>query len=103
MEFFSWSIHQTFQKDNFLQMHTPIITSNDAEGAGEQFQVQNGKGTSNDWRVRVLWIPCLKTSCLEPFFGKPAYLTVSGQLHAETYACALSKVYTFGPTFRAEQ
>ena len=89
------SIHNFFQEDGFLYVHTPIITASDCEGAGEMFQ------------VTTLDLPKL-TTLDEPvdfafdFFDRPSYLTVSGQLEAETYACALGKVYTFGPTFRAE-
>lgn len=78
----SYGIHTFFQKQGFVQVHTPIITTSDCEGAGEMFQVVTGEK--------------------EEFFGRPAGLTVSGQLQAEVYAQALGKVYTFGPTFRAE-
>ncbi|MCH9609673.1 MAG: Asparagine--tRNA ligase [Chlamydiales bacterium] len=78
----SYATHRFFQEKGFLNLHTPIITLSDCEGAGELFEV--------------------KTSEKEDFFGSPAYLTVSGQLNAEIYSCALSDVYTFGPTFRAE-
>ncbi len=74
-------IHEFFNKEGFIYVHTPIITSNDAEGAGEAFLVSTENGT---------------------FYDKQGTLTVSGQLHAEGYAQALGKVYTFGPTFRAE-
>ncbi|OQR81472.1 asparaginyl-tRNA synthetase [Thraustotheca clavata] len=83
----SQGLHSYFQSNEFVQVHTPILTSNDCEGAGEQFRVER---ESTDGKKS------------DPFFGLPAYLTVSGQLHAEMYACAMSKVYTFGPTFRAE-
>ncbi|CAH0476415.1 unnamed protein product [Peronospora belbahrii] len=77
-------LHAYFQENEFLHLHSPILTSNDCEGAGEMFRI--GKiGEKN-----------------EEFFDTPTYLTVSGQLHCEMYACALGKVYTFGPTFRAE-
>lgn len=89
----SYAIHKYFQENGFFYIHTPIITASDCEGAGQMFQV----------------------TCLPPdpeknkdidynndFFGKKTYLTVSGQLEGETYACALGKIYTFGPTFRAE-
>ncbi|TMW63518.1 hypothetical protein Poli38472_002459 [Pythium oligandrum] len=79
----SQGIHTYFQENDFYQLHSPILTSNDCEGAGEMFRVTRTDGKDD-------------------FFGGPAYLTVSGQLHGEMYACALSKVYTFGPTFRAE-
>ncbi|MFT5729965.1 MAG: asparaginyl-tRNA synthetase [Desulforhopalus sp.] len=82
----SYAVHQFFQERGFAQVHTPIITTSDCEGAGEMFQVTatQEKGKS------------------EHFFGRPAGLTVSGQLQAEVYAMALGDVYTFGPTFRAE-
>jgi len=85
----AFAVHQFFQSRDFVHVHTPIITASDCEGAGEMFRVTTLKGRPG-----------------EPpeadFFGKPSYLTVSGQLEAETFACALSNVYTFGPTFRAE-
>jgi len=80
-------------------VHTPIITASDAEGAGEMFRVS----TLDVVNCRAL--PCTPegtTDFSQDFFGKEAFLTVSGQLNVETYCCALSKVYTFGPTFRAE-
>lgn len=92
----SFAIHRFFQERDFIYIHTPIITGSDCEGAGEMFQVTTlpiedpprtdagGVDYSND------------------FFGKKASLTVSGQLEGETYACALKNIYTFGPTFRAE-
>ena len=84
----SFAVHQYFTQHGFYQVHTPIITGSDAEGAGEMFRV-----TTKD--------PSQKSD--EPdFFGKETNLTVSGQLEAETYAMGLGKVYTFGPTFRAE-
>ncbi len=78
----SMAIHEFFNKEGFIYTHTPIITGNDAEGAGEGFKVVADGN--------------------EDFFNKDASLTVSGQLHAESFAQALKKVYTFGPTFRAE-
>ncbi|GCL59430.1 asparagine--tRNA ligase [Microcystis aeruginosa] len=83
------AIHTFFQEKGFIWVHTPIITANDCEGAGELFTV-----TSLDLKKPA--------NFAEDFFGKPAYLTVSGQLQAEVMAMALSNVYTFGPTFRAE-
>lgn len=80
------AIHEFFQDQGFVYVHTPIITGNDAEGAGEVFTVT----TRNDGKYD------------EDFFGKHASLTVSGQLHVEAYALAFRDVYTFGPTFRAE-
>ncbi|MGB0583224.1 MAG: asparagine--tRNA ligase, partial [Limisphaerales bacterium] len=81
----SFAVHQFFQERGFHYVHTPIITTSDCEGAGELFQ---------------LTTPSLDSK--EEFFGRPAFLTVSGQLEAETLACSMSKVYTFGPTFRAD-
>ncbi len=91
----SYAIHRFFQERGFIYVHSPIITGSNCEGAGEMFQVTtldlqrlaHGEGEV-DFR--------------EDFFGKPASLTVSGQLEAEIYALALGKVYTFAPTFRAE-
>ncbi len=83
------AVHRFFQERDFVHVHTPIITASDCEGAGEMFRVTTLKGNIDR----------------EPeadFFEKPTYLTVSGQLEAESFACALSRVYTFGPTFRAE-
>lgn len=90
------AIHQFFQERGFLWVHTPIITSSDCEGAGEMFAVTNFK---------LPQIPLTENQTVDynqDFFGKPAYLTVSGQLEAEVMAMAFSNVYTFGPTFRAE-
>ena len=92
----SYAIHKFFQEKGFVYVHTPIITSSDAEGAGEMFNV-NSFDLSN--------IPLddkNKIDYSKDFFGKPAHLTVSGQLDVETYASAFRNVYTFGPTFRAE-
>jgi asparaginyl-tRNA synthetase len=83
----SYAVHQFFQDRGFAQVHTPIITTSDCEGAGEMFQVVTGKPGSRE----------------DHFFGRPAGLTVSGQLQAEVFALALGDVYTFGPTFRAEK
>lgn len=92
----SFAIHEYFNKNGFFYMHTPIITGSDAEGAGEMFHVStldpkdpplNDKG---------------EIDYAQDFFGKETNLTVSGQLEVETYAMSLGKVYTFGPTFRAE-
>jgi asparaginyl-tRNA synthetase len=91
----SFSVHQFFQERGFLYVHTPIITSSDCEGAGQLFRV-----TTLD-----LANPPRQDGGIDftkDFFGRPTYLTVSGQLQVEAYACALGKVYTFGPTFRAE-
>lgn len=101
----AFAIHQYFQERGFLYIHTPIITASDAEGAGAMFQVttldleglaKNGGSGKNHTTGGGL------IDYRKDFFGKPCYLTVSGQLEAETYAAALSRVYTFGPTFRAE-
>jgi asparaginyl-tRNA synthetase len=85
----AFAVHQFFQERDFVYVHTPIITASDCEGAGEMFRVTTLKGS-------------LDEKPQTDFFGKPAYLTVSGQLEGETFACALSNIYTFGPTFRAE-
>lgn len=89
----SKSIHDFFQEQGFLYIHAPVITASDCEGAGEMFKV-----TTFD----LAKLPPKGPDYGQDFFGKPAYLTVSGQLQAEIFACALGKVYTFGPTFRAE-
>jgi asparaginyl-tRNA synthetase len=83
------AVHEFFQSRDFVCVHTPVITASDCEGAGEMFRVTTLKGNIDEKPA-------------DDFFGKPAYLTVSGQLEGETFACALSNIYTFGPTFRAE-
>jgi len=92
----SFAVHNYFQNNGFVYVNTPIITGSDAEGAGEMFKVtalpfENTPKTEEG-----------KVNYKEDFFGKETNLTVSGQLEAETYAMALGQVYTFGPTFRAE-
>ena len=89
------SIHQFFQDEGFLYVQTPIITASDCEGAGAMFRV-----TTLDLAKPPVDEKGVDFS--QDFFDRPSYLTVSGQLEAEIYACALGKVYTFGPTFRAE-
>ncbi len=86
----AFAVHRFFQERDFTCVHTPIITASDCEGAGEMFRVT----TLPDDQI---------AQDADDFFGKRAYLTVSGQLEGETFACALSNIYTFGPTFRAEQ
>jgi asparaginyl-tRNA synthetase len=96
------AVHEFFQKRGFIYCHTPLITCSDCEGAGEMFCVttlladkgkpKNPPMTKDD-----------KVDYSQDFFKRPAFLTVSGQLNAEIYATAMSKVYTFGPTFRAEE
>ncbi len=92
----SFAIHEYFQQNGFNYMHTPIITGSDAEGAGEMFKVTNfnlkNPPLNEDGTINYK----------EDFFAKETNLTVSGQLEAETFAMGLGKVYTFGPTFRAE-
>ena len=92
----SFAVHKYFTENGFYNMHTPIITGSDAEGAGEMFRVSTldakNPPLTEDGKVDYS----------QDFFGKEANLTVSGQLEAETYAMSLGKVYTFGPTFRAE-
>ena len=99
------AIHAYFQQSGFVYVQTPLITASDCEGAGELFRVTTldlddvdkiPKAKDEDGKE----LP--QADYKEDFFGKPAYLTVSGQLGAETHACALGDVYTFGPTFRAE-
>lgn len=92
----AYAIHQYFQDRDFVYVHTPIITGSDAEGAGEMFRVttldlENAPKTKDG-----------KVDFAEDFFGKETNLTVSGQLNGETYAMAFRNIYTFGPTFRAE-
>ena len=93
----AYATHRFFQERGFLYVHTPIITASDCEGAGEMFQV-----TSLDLDRPPRRKEDGAVEYGSDFFGKRASLTVSGQLEAETFACALSDVYTFGPTFRAE-
>ncbi len=92
----SFAVHQYFQEQGFVYVNTPIITGSDAEGAGEMFKVTalpfNNTPRTEDGAINYK----------EDFFGKETNLTVSGQLEAETFAMALGQVYTFGPTFRAE-
>src|SRR5258705_13901691 len=85
----AFAVHQFFQDRGFVYVHTPIITASDCEGAGEMFRVTALKGNIDE-------------KPQADFFGRQTYLTVSGQLEGETFACALSNIYTFGPTFRAE-
>ena len=91
----AFAVHQFFQERGFVYVHTPIITASDCEGAGELFRVSTidpkNPPRKND-----------EIDYARDFFARQTYLTVSGQLEAEALACALSKVYTFGPTFRAE-
>ncbi|MCI5479756.1 MAG: asparagine--tRNA ligase [Lachnospiraceae bacterium] len=92
----AYAIHKFFQERDFVYVHTPLITGSDCEGAGEMFQVttldlENVPKTADG-----------KVDFGQDFFGKPTNLTVSGQLNGETYACAFRNIYTFGPTFRAE-
>ncbi len=104
----SRSIHDFFQEQGFLYIHSPIITASDCEGAGELFKVTTldlaklprhvGGGAASG----ASGAPAAAIDFTHDFFHRPAYLTVSGQLNAEIFACSLGKVYTFGPTFRAE-
>ncbi len=97
----SFATHEFFQNRGFLYVHTPIITSSDTEGAGEMFQVTTVLPKPNE-KLSVPTTKDGKVDYKDDFFGKPSFLTVSGQLAVENYACGLSDVYTFGPTFRAE-
>ncbi|XP_077983952.1 asparaginyl-tRNA synthetase-like [Glandiceps talaboti] len=90
------AIHSYFQDNGFINVNTPIITSNDCEGAGELFQIEPSN-SNRDTQSKAE-----DQNSTNHFFDVPAYLTVSGQLHLEVMASALSKVYTLGPTFRAE-
>jgi asparaginyl-tRNA synthetase len=95
----SMAVHRYFHEHGFFWIHTPIVTASDAEGAGEMFRV------STLDLANLGAVPRTKdgrADFSQDFFGKEAFLTVSGQLNIEAYCCALSKVYTFGPTFRAE-
>jgi len=89
------SIHDFFQERGFFYIHPPIITASDCEGAGEMFKVTT---------LNLTQVPRKESGVdfTQDFFHRPTYLTVSGQLQAEAFACGLGKVYTFGPTFRAE-
>ena len=87
----SQAVHRYFNDHGYLWVHTPIITANDCEGAGELFRVSTLDQVNRG-----------QTDFSDDFFGEETHLTVSGQLNVESYCCALSKVYTFGPTFRAE-
>ena len=91
----AYAVHQFFQERDFIYVHTPIITASDCEGAGELFRV-----STLDFKE----VPIEKgeVDFSNDFFGRPTYLTVSGQLEGEVFATALSNIYTFGPTFRAE-
>lgn len=91
------AVHRFFDEHGFLWIHTPIITTSDAEGAGQMFRVST-LDLANPPRT-----PSGAVDFSEDFFGRPTNLTVSGQLDVEAYCLALSKVYTFGPTFRAER
>ncbi|MDN7123650.1 asparagine--tRNA ligase [Pseudidiomarina sp. 1APP75-32.1] len=90
------AVHRFFHERGYMWVSTPILTASDAEGAGEMFRVST---------LDMMNLPLTEQGAVDyskDFFGKESFLTVSGQLNVETFACALSKVYTFGPTFRAE-
>ncbi len=92
----SMAVHRFFHENGFFWVHTPIVTASDCEGAGEMFRVST---------LDLANLPKTEEGAIDfskDFFGKQAFLTVSGQLNVETYCLAMSKVYTFGPTFRAE-
>jgi asparaginyl-tRNA synthetase len=91
----AFAIHKFFQERGFVYVHTPIITGSDCEGAGELFRVSTIDPKNPPQKNNGI-------DYAKDFFARQTYLTVSGQLEAEAFACALSKVYTFGPTFRAE-
>jgi len=92
----AYAIHQFFQEQGFIYVHTPLITASDCEGAGEMFRV-TALDPANPPRTKDG-----EVDYEEDFFGRPTYLTVSGQLEAEIFALSHGNVYTFGPTFRAE-
>ena len=92
----AYAIHKFFQERDFVYVHTPIITGSDCEGAGEMFQI-----TTMDM-ANLSKTPDGAVDYSHDFFGKPVSLTVSGQLNGEAYAMAFQNIYTFGPTFRAE-
>ena len=92
----AYAIHKFFQERDFVYVHTPLITGSDCEGAGEMFQV-----TTMDLS-KIPMTEDGKVDFTQDFFGKPTNLTVSGQLNGETFAMAFRNIYTFGPTFRAE-
>src|SRR6201984_537815 len=91
----AFAVHQFFQDRGFVYVHTPIITGSDCEGAGELFRVSTIDIKNPPQKNGEI-------DYAQDFFARQTYLTVSGQLEAEAFACALTKVYTFGPTFRAE-
>ena len=93
----AFALHKYFQENNYVYVHTPIITGSDAEGAGEMFRL-----TTLDLEEPIPMTEDGKVDYSEDFFGKEANLTVSGQMEAEVFAHAFRKIYTFGPTFRAE-
>ncbi|KXG36232.1 asparagine--tRNA ligase, chloroplastic/mitochondrial [Sorghum bicolor] len=101
----AYATHKFFQDNGFVWVSSPIITASDCEGAGEQFYVTTLLSNSAEGGSLLKDIPATKDGRVDwsqDFFCKPAFLTVSGQLNGETYASALSDIYTFGPTFRAE-
>jgi len=108
----SMAVHRFFHERGFFYVHTPIITASDCEGAGQMFRVSTldmanppragGGGAESRGREEGAGGSGSSVDFGRDFFGKEAHLTVSGQLNVETYCCALSNVYTFGPTFRAE-
>ena len=93
----AFALHKFFQERGFIYLNAPLITASDTEGAGEMFQVTTQNLAKPDLDKSG------KVDYSKDFFGKKSYLTVSGQLEAEDYALALSNIYTFGPTFRAEE
>jgi len=104
----AYATHRFFQERGFMYIHAPLITASDCEGAGEMFSVTtllDQAAKTNPETKKATGLPMTKDGKVDfqqDFFKKPAYLTVSGQLNVECFACSLSDVYTFGPTFRAE-
>lgn len=99
----AFAIHEFFQSRGFVYCRTPVITGSDCEGAGEMFQITTLLQNASDDVSKIATTADKKIDYSEDFFKRPAFLSVSGQLNVEPFACALSNVYTFGPTFRAEK
>lgn len=99
----AFATHEFFHRRGFIYCNTPLLTGADCEGAGEMFQVTTLLQSAKDVVTDIKKLPDGKADYAADFFKKPTYLAVSGQLNVESYACSLSNVYTFGPTFRAER
>lgn len=99
----AFATHRFFNERGFLYCNTPLLTGSDCEGAGEMFQVTTLLQTASDTVSKISMLTDGQVNYAQDFFKKPTFLAVSGQLNVEAYACSLSNVYTFGPTFRAEK